>query len=114
MEYLFDENNLTEFLSHFDEAKRERMVSIYIKGLQAQKEACTDALNKQDAEALQNTAHDLKSLAYMIGATDFGETAENTEKNIIENNIDDAFTAAKPLPDFIDHAVSVMEAHLSK
>ena len=114
MTYLFNKNNLIEFLDDFEPEKRTRMVGIYIQGFQAHKETCINAVEQRDAEALQATVHDMKSLAYMIKAQDFGQQAENTEADLMNDKPEDAFEKAKALPPMVDHVLSVMEAHLAE
>ena len=114
MTYLFNKNNFIEFLDDFEPEKRVRMVGIYIQGFQAHKETCINATDQRDAEALQATVHDMKSLAYMIKAQDFGQHAEDTEADLMDNKPEDAFKKAKDLLPMVDHVLSVMEAHLAE
>lgn len=106
---MFTKSNLQQFLSGFDENKRETLTGVYITSLQQHRQTCEQAAANEDANALQASVHDVKSLCYMLGAQDEGALAEAIETALKTGGAQDAYTDVLRLLAGIDHVLGVLK-----
>tara|TARA_R110002124_G_scaffold233406_1_gene398724 strand:+ start:87021 stop:87299 length:279 start_codon:yes stop_codon:yes gene_type:complete len=85
------------------------MLQIYIISLENHIQNCKDALTDKNSKNLQSSAHDLKSLAYTVGANDPGQRAETIEAALMSGDETTAFNAAPQLILMIEDIIRVMK-----
>lgn len=107
---MFDEHAFRIFMQEFDEKRRLKVATVYAAGMRKHIGLCEQAVADQDASGLQDSLHDVKSLAYMIGAEDLGLLAKTIEQNIIDKHQPEAMDMAPNLFPLMHQVIDVIDA----
>tara|TARA_R110002072_G_C7607840_1_gene504733 strand:+ start:210 stop:554 length:345 start_codon:yes stop_codon:yes gene_type:complete len=105
---MFNDTDISQFLSAFESSKHMRMLNVFLKGFTTQRENYLHALNNQDTAGLKASVHDIKSIARTILAHDMGQQAEDIEEMIQNGQTEIALEKAPALIPELDHAIVLL------
>jgi HPt (histidine-containing phosphotransfer) domain-containing protein len=109
----FDLDLLNVFFNRFDDAKRERMMDVYVTSFENHIENCTKAIEEKDHAQLKAASHDLKSLCLILGAEETGSLAAGIGQSAASAE-DSAFEDTAELLQQVEQIVTVIKAARSE
>lgn len=110
---MFKEEDISTFLSNFDQSKHERMLTTFLKGFQNQYDMCKQAVDHSEPLDLKGAVHDIKSISRTIHANEIGELAENIEELVINGNFGEAYELAPTLYPMLEDAITLINNRLN-
>lgn len=92
----------------YDEHLLERVAKVYLQAVPGVHTRLAEAVKGKDAKNLRRVAHEIKGMAYNLGAKSLGETAAQIEKLASEERIEDALSRYQRLIAQFEAVTNVM------
>ena len=110
---MYTEKDLRQFLSSFNEDMQTKFIETFIDSFNKQMKSCKKAQDQYDSQLLKTSIHDIKSLAYTIGAQELGDLAKRIDENLSYNHHTEAFRDLPKIFPMSQNVLKILEKQLS-